>query len=231
MKTKRFFTFVWRVNAVLIFVVGVLAAVVLSALAYIFFKDAIRTRYVGNVANAALSEVETQIAELQPFQQIQGTGVLRAALNIRQTYSLGSGSKEAIFTRNYLYFDVSTRSAYWLKATTDGLILQVYDLPGSPYGQNQSETTAVVYVAVERDSDGDHRLSDSDIKRIAVSDSKGKNYRVVVDRADRLNDARLLRPDRLLILYSLGSKLTAVELDPRLPDAPVAVYEVKTETK
>lgn len=231
MQTRRFFAFIWRVNAILILGVSLLAAVVLCILAYMFFKDATRTRHVDNMANAALGEVEKQIAELGSFEEVPGAGVLRAPLSVRQTYGLGSGSKEAGSTRNYLYFDPSSRSARWLKPSMDGLILRAQALPESEHGQKKPDTSAVVYVAVDQDSNGDHRLSEADMKRIAVSDPKGSNYRIVVQKADRLNEVRLLGTDRLLIVYSLGSKLAAVELNPHQIDSPVEVYEVQVGAK
>jgi hypothetical protein len=87
---------------------------------------------------------------------------------------------------------------------------------------------AFVYVSVERDSNGDSRLTATDVKSIAMSDASGKNYRTLVEKADRLNDARLIAPDRLLILYSIGAQLAAVEVNPQQPSAPMQAYDVIT---
>jgi hypothetical protein len=232
MQTRRLFAIVWRINAFLILGVGILATVVLSYAAFTLFKDATRTRHVDNVANAALGEIQKETAEIGSFEEIPGSEVLRAPLNVRQTYSLGSGTKEAGSTRNYLFFDPSSRSTYWLKPSMEGLILKAKSLPSSEeYGQKKPDTSVVVYLAVEQDSNGDERLTSADKKLIAVSDPKGKNYRVIVDSVDRLNEARLVRPDRLLILYSKGAKLNAMELNPQQLNAPVNTYELKTEAR
>ena len=231
MNHRRFFAFVWRVNAVLILLVGVLAAVVLTVLGYMLLKDATRTRTVDDVANLALGDIDKQSAEIGAFHAVPGVAVLRAPLRVQETYALGSGSKEAGSTRNYLHFDPSSKSAYWLKPSMEGLILQSEQLPKSEYGQPEPDTVAFVYVSVERDSNGDSRLTATDVKSIAMSDASGKNYRTVVEKADRLNDARLIAPDRLLILYSIGTQLAAVEVNPQQPSAPVQAYDVITGAK
>ena len=224
MNNRRFF-------ALLILCVGVLAAVVLAIVANMLFKDATRTRSVDNVANAALGEVENQTAEIGSFDAVGGVAVIRAPLTVRQTYALSSGSKEAGSTLNYLHFDPTSRSAYWLKPSMKGLILNTQQLPESEYGQKKLDTITFVYVCVEHDSNGDNRLTDKDSKSIAISDPTGKNYRIVVEKADHMNEARLIRPDRLLILYSIGTKLATVELNPRQPSAPIDAYDVNTGAK
>lgn len=231
MNHRRFFAFVWRVNAVLILLVGVLAAVVLIMFSYLFFKDATRTRAVDDVANLALGDIDKQSAEIGAFHAVPGVAVLRAPLRVQETYALGAGSKEAGSTRNYLHFDPSSKSAYWLKPSMEGVILQSEQLPKSEYGQPEPDAVAFGYVSVERDSNGDSRLTATDVKTIAMSDASGRNYRTVVEQADRLNDARLIAPDRMLILYSVGTRLAAVEVNPQQPSAPMQAYDVITGAK
>ncbi len=123
MQTRRLFSLIWRINAIVILLVGLIAGAVLSVAGYLLFKDATRTRHVDNVANTALGNVRETAAELGSFGEIPGASVLRAPLNVRQTYALGSGSKEAGSTRNYLYFEPSTRATSWLRPSMGGRIL------------------------------------------------------------------------------------------------------------
>ena len=157
--------------------------------------------------------------------------MLRAPLTVRQTYSLGSGSKEAGSTRNYLYFEPLKRSAYWLRPSMDGVILRSIALPPAEYGEEKQNAVVYVHVTVEKDTNGDDRLTESDAKQIAISAPNGKGYRVLVAKADRLNEATLLTSGQLLILYSTGAKLAAVELNPNVLSSPVAEYEVPTSLK
>ena len=113
----------------------------------------------------------------------------------------------------------------------DGLILDQKSLPQKEYQENKPPTNIAVYLLAEQDSNGDHQFTDADIKKIAVSDPSGKNYREVVEKADRLNHASLISPDRLLIIYSLNSTLNAVELNPQQLNAPINAYEIIMETQ
>lgn len=231
MQTRKLFAQIWRINAIIILLVGLISGAVLSVVGYMLFKDATRTRHVDNVANTALGDVRESTAELGSFGEIPGSAVLRAPLTVRQTYALGSGSKEAGSTRNYLYFEPSTRSAYWLRPSMDGVILSSVPLPSAEYGEKKPNAVVYVHVTVDMDTNGDDRITDTDTKRIAISAPNGKGYRVLVPKADRLNEATLLTSGRLLVLYSTGAKLAAVELNPNDLSSPVSEYEVPTSLK
>lgn len=231
MQTHKLFARIWRINSVIILLVGLIAGSVLSILGYMLLKDAMRTRQVDNVANVALGEVQASTAELGSFAEIPGSSALRAPLTVNQTYALGSGSKEAGSTRNYLYFEPATRSASWLRPSMDSVILSSTALPSTDYDEKKKDAIVFVHVTIDKDTNGDDRLTASDTKRIAVSSPNGKNYRVLVDNADRLNEATLLASGRLLILYSTGTKLSAIELDPKDLSSPLTGYEVPTALK
>lgn len=231
MQTRKFFAHLWRINAVIILLVGLMAGVVLSITGYMLLRDSMRTRHVDNVANTALGDVLESAAELGSFDSIQGSTVIRAPLTVRQTYSIGSGSKEAGSIRNYLYVEPTKHTAHWLRSSMDGVILSSVALPSPAYGENKKDVVAYVHVIVDKDSNGDNRLTESDTKQIAISAPNGKNYRVLIPKADRLNEATILDSGRLLILYSLGSKLAAVELNPVDPSSSVTEYVLPTTLK
>ncbi|MEO3712484.1 hypothetical protein [Roseateles flavus] len=92
MQTRRVFTLLWRVNALIILVVGLLATALLAAAGYLLLKDATRTRHVDDIARTALGDVRDSRAELGAFGPIHGSPLLRARLTVPQTYALGSGS-------------------------------------------------------------------------------------------------------------------------------------------
>lgn len=231
MQTRKLFALLWRINAIVILFVGLIAGVVLGLVGYMLFKEATQTRHVDNVANTILGDVRESAAELGSFNPIPGSSVLRAPLIVRQTYSIGAGSKEAGSTRNYLYFDPTTRSAYWLRPTMDRVILSDTMLPDREYHEKNASAVAYVYVSVEKDTNNDDRLTESDEKQIAISSPNGKSHRVVVPKADSLNEATLISPTRLLILYSKGAKLAAVEVDPSDFASSITEYEIPVTLK
>ncbi|MBB2483801.1 hypothetical protein H5407_01025 [Mitsuaria sp. WAJ17] len=226
MQTRRFFTLLWRVNALIILVVGPLASALLAAAGYLLLKDATRTRHIDDVASTALGDVRDSRAELGAFGPIHGSPLLRAPLTVQQTYALGSGSKEAGSVRNYRYVDPSRRSAHWLLPSMDSVILSSEALPSNEYESKTRQAVAYVDVTVSADSSGDDRLSASDAQQIAMSAPDGKGYRLLADKADRLLDARLLDRGRLFILHAKGKKLTAIELNARDLSSQVVSYEL-----
>lgn len=211
MNGRRFFAVVWRINALLLFVVGVLATAILCVVAVIFVKDATRTRHVDNVANVALGEVKRTDATLGNFETVNGVGVLRAPLRTTHDHDYGSGSRESVFVRNYLFYDPESRTVRWLKPSMDSLITQTWSLPNADHGRKTDHTEVFVYAITSTDTNDDGKLTELDQKRIAVSSPTGEDLRVLVDGADRVNEARLTSAGKLLVLYSVGAKLYAVE--------------------
>lgn len=225
MQTRKLFSHIWRINAVLILLAGLLAVGLLCVAGFSLISSLTRTRHVDNVATTALGETKESSAELGSFEAITGSTVLRAPLTVRNGGALGS-SYESGSTRNYLYFDPATRSTHWLCPSMNGVVLSSTPLPSNDYGATKADALAFVHVVVSKDSNNDERLTDDDSKQIAVSAPDGTGYRVLVAQADRLNKALMLSPTRLLILYSMGSKLAAVEVDASNLAAAATTYEI-----
>lgn len=231
MQTRKLFIMLWRINAIIILLVGLIAGAVLSVAGYLWFQEITRTRHVNNVANTAPGDVLTSADHLGSFEPVPGSATLRAPLTVRQTYALRSGSKDAGSVRNYLYFDSSKREAHWLRPSMDSVILSSISLPDVAYGEKKKDAVVYVHVTVDKDTNGDDRLTESDAKQIAISSPNGRSYRVLVNKADQLNEATLLPSGRLLILYTADKKLAAIELDPSDIASPVDAYEVPTAIK
>ena len=227
MPGRRFFATVWKINSVLILLVSVLASGVLAVAGYSLLRDAMRIRRVDNVATTALGDIQKSSARLGSFDAVRGSRFLKAPLMVTQTYDFASGSKDAGSVRNYLFFDPGTRSAHWLQPSMESLILQTSSLPNSDYERREQDTEVFVYSIVDSDSSGDARLSDSDRKKIAISGPDGKDFRVVVEQADRLNDARLISPGKLLVIYSLGTNLRGTEVDLLSASAKPVAFDIK----
>jgi len=117
---SKVFRVVWRVNAVGIFLVVVLAVVGLSAtLLSELFRSSHR-------AQATAPEVAPQEAgkpelRLGSFQRLEGTSVARAELNESGggSFSL-KGSRST--TRNILFVDTSDGKSWWLLPNSDSVI-------------------------------------------------------------------------------------------------------------
>ena len=87
MTSRRVFAVIWRLNAVLILLTAVLACAVLSFGAWQIYRDATRTRRASAVVNIAEDRIDRSRLQLGSFQKIEGSGVLRAPLQIEQQYA------------------------------------------------------------------------------------------------------------------------------------------------
>jgi len=126
---KRFFAWVWRINALIVFALGLICTVVAIFAAASIYNDSARTRHVTGVVNVAEEQLETSAASLGSFSEIGGTEVLRAPLSVQQEYARSFGSNDVSSTRNYLYFDPASRESYWLIPGYRGLIVNENDFP------------------------------------------------------------------------------------------------------
>jgi len=213
MTSRRVFAVIWRVNAVLILLTAVLACAVLSFGAWQIYREATRTRRVSAVVNIAEDRIDRSRLQLGSFQKIEGSGVLRAPLQIEQQYAFGSGSKETISTQNYLFYDPASRSSHWLLPGNQGLFLSLRELPERGDSRPERPIVAVVYELVEADTTGDHRLTASDAKVVAVSTASGLRFTRVLTGVEEINGVILTADARILVLYTSASTLKAAEID------------------
>lgn len=159
MTNRRFFAMVWRVNAVAILLTTILACGVLLFVSWQIYKDATRTRQVSNVVNVADAQLDRSKAQLDTFEKVAGSVVLRAPLRLEQEYGSSSGSKGTSSVQNYLFYDPSSAIAYWLVPGYKGLFLSTHELPEQEYVKPEKPVVAVVYELVDSDSTGDKRLT------------------------------------------------------------------------
>jgi hypothetical protein len=209
----RFFSVVWRINALLILGVGIGAFSLLLVGGTMLVKDFVRPRHTENVAYLAPNAVDKSASELGPFEAVEGTGTLRAALRLTQDYSIGSIAKESSSVQNYLYVDTGSHASHWLIPDNRGLIVATMELPAGRYGNHdQAPLEAVVYELADADTDGDKRLTKKDLITVAVSDPEGRSLVRLFRNVQRLNGAQVDGKGKLVILYTAQDKLHVAEI-------------------
>jgi hypothetical protein len=210
---RRFFAIVWRINAILIMVTGVLAAGVLAFAGWQIYKDLARTRHASDVVNVANEQVDRSQVRLGQFVKVEGSQVLRAPLMVEQEYGFRSGTKEATAVRNYLFYDPASGRSHWLLPGNRGLFLETHDLPELDRWEGKKPVVAVVYELVESDTSGDRKLTATDQKVIALSDAAGSRFTRVLTGVEEMNGSVLIGESRLLVLYTSAATLKGAEID------------------
>ncbi len=172
-----------------------------------------------NVDDGKSIKAKTQIGD---FEQIKGTEVLRAALSLRQEFDSSYGSKETSSIQNYVFFDSAKKVSYWLKPKNEGLILSEIalskneeDQEANKFKPTQITPTAFIYLIADKDTNNDKRISWEDRKQIAISNSSGLGFKVLIDQIDRFNGYSVVKNNRVFLFYQLENKIKVVEVDLR----------------
>lgn len=213
MNSRRFFSVLGRVNAVILFVAGLLGVGILTVVLYTLIKEATRERHARNVFTLEGGNITESKTSLGEFESVEGISVLRAPLQSSQEYSIGSGSKEGSSTRNYLFYDPATASSYWLLPGFAGIISSVQDLSGDNQDcvSSSAPVKAWIYALVEKDTDKDGQLTRDDSQDIAISDPAGTHLLRVFTGVEDLNSVHLLPGENeAVVMYdSQGSRHAA----------------------
>jgi hypothetical protein len=214
LRSRRFFSVLWRANAVLIFVAGILGSLVLAVVLVLMWREVTRTRHASDVLNIASNEVERSKASLGDFARIDGTPVLRAELFVEQEYELSAVSKGTRSTQNYLYYNATEDSTHWLMPGYKGLILSTHEVRANDDDDGRTPPTAVLYELIDRDTNGDGKLTQNDLKEIAISDPAGTHLTRVLKDVEELNGQHLAEGGSdVLVFYTSAGSLHVARID------------------
>ena len=199
-----FFKHVWRFNALAI--AGAATTCILLGLygGLMIFKEETRPRRVTNVVNIDQQDKVLEEFSLGTPSTIAATSYVRVPLYRGQSYSVGSiyskGSQQVV---NLLFLNSSTNESRWLFNGVGQLVLDSHvmfnklkDAPDQPRA-----AVAVVYVVVEKDTNGDKRLTEKDVISLATSATDGTNYRKLIEGIDQLYSVQQIADDKVLVLY------------------------------
>ena len=230
MESNRFFSVVWRINALVILLAGLLAVGALVAIVVSMWPSGGRSAHEANVADQVAvkdgaepgdatpgdAEPTTEHAEIGQFENVVGTTSLRAEVRVMgrggSDYSSKGGDTS---TRNYLYFDTATGSARWLMPDHKTEFLIARDFPdhsARAAESNEPVRVTVYQLRTQAPRDGaraDRRSRES----LAVSDPDGRHFRVLAEGVDEVNAIWLDDPRHLAALYSSGTTLYTLKLD------------------
>jgi hypothetical protein len=163
-----------------------------------------------NVTDGSITRSD---ASLDDFERIAGSSVLRASLRVRQEYDFGSGSKESLSTRNYMFYDPTRDASYWLLPGFNGMIHSTHKLPERPCGDETYAVSVFVYELIDQDTNKDGQLTERDVKQIAISDAAGTRLMRVLKDVQELNSAHLLTDGQALVLYVSSGSTHAARID------------------
>ncbi|MBT1510219.1 hypothetical protein KIP88_06865 [Bradyrhizobium sp. SRL28] len=229
-----FFKYVWRFNALAIAGAAVVCILLGLYAAATIFKEETRSRRVTNVVNVGEKDNVSEEFALGSPTTIAGTPYVRIPLYRGQSYSASYYSKRSEQNAvNYLFLNISTNESRWLFERAGQLIVDsrvlFSKLKSSP---DEPQTgVGVFHVVVERDSNGDNRLTEKDAVSLATSAVDGANYRKLIEGIEQLYSVQQIADDKVLVLYQKNqqtiSELYSLPRMERLMQANIPKVDLK----
>ena len=201
---NKFFKYVWRFNAFVIAGAAILCILLGGFAAMKIFIDETRERHVTNVVNVGeQTKVKDKFVLGYPYT-IEGTDYVRVPLYRDESYDMSYYSKSRGGNEvNYLFMNSGNGENKWLMQATNQLfisdIVLLEKLKTSRDENNKA--VGVVYALVEKDTNGDNRLSDKDAITIGTSSLDGSSYKKLIENIDRLYALKQIADNKVIVLY------------------------------
>lgn len=211
---NRFFRYLWRFNALAIAGASIILVVLGLYAILTIFKQETRPRNVTNVVNVSDTDKITEEFSLGRAVALDGTPYVKMPLYRGQDYAgsfhpKSSGQNDV----NELFVNTSTGESRWLFESAAQLIVDselLYSkLRNSPDDPHVS--VGIIYTLVEKDSNGDNRLTNKDAVSLAASDVDGGQFRKLIEGAERIYSVRQIADDKVMVVYQKNQE-SIVEL-------------------
>jgi hypothetical protein len=198
MRSNQFFRKVWRVNALVILFAGILGLGLLAFTTIYALREIFRDREVTAVVNTGEDQKIREVLSLAQATQIAGQPWLLVAVESDQKYDQSYYSKSAVAARNYAFVTASGPPR-WLYPHNRFLIVDASQLPAPDYSEKQTPTAVV-----RADSDGDKRLTPSDVATLVFTKPDGTESKAVVENVRKLVTQELMG-EQVIVLYEGAS--------------------------
>ncbi|MCH7854788.1 MAG: hypothetical protein IIB76_10700 [Proteobacteria bacterium] len=215
-KTERFFSWVWRINGLLVFLAVTLFLISFGVFAFNSGIFAGLDRPETPLTDVAGVDLAAEDLKLDRFKPLTGTAFLFAKLAAPAKY-VGSGTSGATgMARNLLFFDTGSKTAHWLLPNTNHDILTqwfVHDRPFRGVRQAGAAQPIVIGLLLEIAEHVDHPDTEQLRKLVFVS-VDGKSITTISESIERLIGQRHVDAKSLLIFYVRDGSVSVIDLDP-----------------
>lgn len=201
MEENKIFRNIWRFNAIVIMLVGVVGIGLALFSIIMIYKDFTRDHNVRNIVNIEESIKKKELWNLGSISNIHGSDYIMMPLYSDQNYSINSYSKSASSIRNYLFFDTKGKKRYWLFPKNDYLLTQTILLPNTLHNEEVQDTKAILYYVVKSDTNDDKLLTSTDSQTISISKPDGTNYTELLGEIDFVNGYKVNSDNSVLIIF------------------------------
>jgi hypothetical protein len=216
MKVNKLFRYIWRFNAVVILVIGILALTCAIGAFVIFVRNwSERPRYGFLVEDPNQSSAE-KVLRLGYFYRVEGTPYVRAELASDREPSPLESSGGWRQVRNHLFYNMETRQSHWLFPTHGQVVADTREIVENMSVPPSGSVRALVYLVADNGTEKDPPRSPKEPSALAVSDPTGIRYVVLAQDVTHIISIELLNQDTAVIFYTSADTVHAIELS--VPD-------------
>lgn len=202
-KSQKVFRYLWRINAIVIFVAATLIAV---GVGFLLIEELGRSaRHISEKVIPGKDSNQERLPSLGGFSEVTGNkGTLRAELRI-QYETGGFSSGDRVETRNMLFIAPGDKTARWLLPDNDHVISKDDDIVESPLS-NAARTVATA--ALVR-SEG----SDDTTARLILFDPTGRRVLEISEKVSEIHSSSSSE-GKITILFGRNERVVRVTVDP-----------------
>lgn len=188
------FKLIWKINAVLFLILGLIAVGTLLILSWSKFDgesyDASPAFKFENVPQERLVQENWQLNVEQTTDEVAIitllTGQKKVAANTaNRLYSLAPSQPSEGAIRNILFFDFKEQKSHWLYDNNDERVIRYNLIVAENRGRNEAAGHKILGIRYLIEAVKNNDTNESKGLKIAFSDPRGRNLTFVVDSADR----------------------------------------------
>jgi hypothetical protein len=208
---NRFFRTLWRFNALAIAVAASAGSIAALVALYMVFAEMTRNRDVYQSIRTDPAPVITDVIRLGSPERVTGTDFI-AYPAMREQTSQGASyfKKDSQGNEVNRYFvNRTTGAGQWLSSGNQNLILSsqwLFAVEPANSSNDKLQTSAAVYVVVEKDTNKDLVLNAKDISTVAISNFDGTGYAVLVTDVDEVQSIQQISATMLIVSYTKQEK-------------------------
>jgi len=201
-KSQRVFRYLWRINAIVIFIAATLIAV---GVGFLLVEELGRSaRHISEKVIPGKDSNQERLPSLGGFSEVTGTkGTLRAELRI-QYETGGFSSGDRVETRNILFIAPGDKIARWLLPDNDHVISKDDDILESPVSSAARTIATTALVRSEPSNDATARL--------ILFDPPGRR---VLEISEKVSEIHLSSSSegKITILFARNERVVRVTVD------------------
>jgi hypothetical protein len=210
MSTHRVFRYLWRANAILIFVATGIACLAATSVLLSEVGCNARRRRAAEAAPAVIADPKERLY-LGPLKRVEGTDVLRAEL-LAARHGLGvSSGGYGTDTRNILYFDSDSNTARWLLPDSSRVISDETVLWSDVDDESKTRRQLAVVVLVKMKAD-DSELGTGVLR---IMDPEARRTRDISEGVRAVSHASMSGDNSITLIFERNRKYVRTIIDGR----------------